>query len=72
MTMKTIAAVLVALAALVAPAQADGTRSLSSVPNGVLYVRDSSVGNGASAEAIDLADHASFAVPASGNGGART
>ncbi len=60
MTRYILAAILVALAALAAPAQAEETRSISEVPSRVAYVRDSSIGNGASAEAIDLADLATF------------
>jgi hypothetical protein len=34
--------------------RAEGTRSISAVPNGVLYVRTADVGIGASAEMVDL------------------
>lgn len=55
-----IAGALIVAASLVGTAEAESVRSTVEVPSGVLYVRDSSIGNGPSAEAIDLSDYASF------------
>ena len=56
-----IAAALVALAALASPAHAERVRSRGEAPSRLIHAYDSSVGSGASAEAVDLVtDLASF------------